>query len=93
MNNCDWISTQDALPEDFQDVLTVDSHRAFRVLWMAGERWRNEYDDSFAPTYITHWTELPICPDQEDNSQHSEVFNEIKEDLQEAIEATARKED
>ena len=64
MKKCEWISTSEALPEDFVDILTVDDLNVFRVLCMYGERWHDDCDISYALNYVTHWTVLPEAPEK-----------------------------
>ena len=70
MKKCEWISTSEALPEDFVDVLTVDDLNVFRVLCMYGERWHDDCDISYAPNYVTHWTVLPDTPEKEKKNRN-----------------------
>jgi hypothetical protein len=75
----EWISVEDCLPPDLQDVIVVDKEGNYTTAnyfneydlddcWMHSFPIDRDHENSFGPSYyvtnITHWMELPKGPEK-----------------------------
>lgn len=73
INPYEWISINDRLPEQHQEVITYRGGHIGRMInvytYMGNDTWEDHYGywNSAEGEGITHWTPLPKLPDTKEN--------------------------